>query len=469
MVQLYVQLHGNINSEYGFIVPNHYGRQVKINFYSQPGTSIIANYGNMKDLAPAYGFSTGDFMFDVNLSVKHANDGFIKTGKSKYIEMLEPMGLAIDELQASRDNFVLFEGKDEEYIKKHLLFQPGKFTLSMLVFELIKMYTEQEIIMNIIACLPMANYEQCPSLLDLFNISSEKYKTTISNYSPKNQINDILGSYFKNTIVALPPLKNDEIIPRYEVMVNIADDIKYLIVRKSKAPILFKFLCDNRNVIKSLPQTDNVTPGLGFASAKSYLIVNNNNDKYFTPSVHIIMGLTKYIGKDVDYHYIDNNYSFEDTEVICVYAYYKAQDGNYKLVTHQSENKSNGKLRVLSSRGVHSIRGKLEETSKIIASRKLNVVDRLKVLCREESKTTPNEYKEGNIKMIIQLIEAMNDFTLHDVIVIPYYIICNMFFPNEQINYRRKEIKGNELNLFLELSSVLQVYTHRDHEVYDIP
>jgi hypothetical protein len=450
MVQLYVKLHGTISPEYGFIVPRNKGNNVSVNMYTQPGTPlyIVGNTGNdIKDIDVSYGFNTGDFMFDLILFMDNKNYGFIKTDSEK-LDIYGAKDETADQLELFRENYVIFAGKTDEYIKRHSLFQPGKFTLSMLMFEFIKMYPTEEIIVNVISCLSLRNFSQCPSIRDLFNISTNNYQTMFSKYVPKEQIAYILRTYFLD--IKLPPTETDNINPHIFVTKGIIEDIQFLIVRKTSAPMLFRFLYKCRDKIASILTNKRISPGLAFVGPKSYKFVGNNVDPDFPPLKIVRSSINSYFGYDPSSNEENENYSFKDTNFIVVYAYHKTKSGMYKLVTHTTKNKTENTARVQSSRGINSIRGQLKNTKSIIDSNKINLSDRLTALYDENRSI---EYRG----LIGELVDKINDVTLHDVIVIPYIFICALFFPKEIVNYEGQETEGSRIPLLSIIGDILSV------------
>jgi hypothetical protein len=432
MIEIHALVHGNIDPYYGLVVPTNIGKNIIVNMYTQPGTIFKFHpdeVGGTEVMKPSYIFNSGEFMFDVEISADHGQQGFIKKdGGNLPLSLLgRKKKEQKKEFKARSDNFVLFEGQSEEYTMNHDLF--GRtFKLSRLIFELMIIYPGEEIKLNFLSCLRAKfGMGSCPSIGALFNLNKEDgSSTSVRKYIPTETAIKLIPKFIEVDVD--PDIQGDEILSDITGMDN-NPVIQYLSASRSSSPKFFNFLLGSEQNVQNSPyNTNSLLTSLIFidTSSNKYKIVMSNDltdpmlNTIVNPMVnHIEVMVRNFITSILPESTPDDN--LVDVNIIVIVAL-EFTDERWNVVSVPIKDvPSLYKKRVYSRRGINSIRSKLKDTREIIGSNGYNILQRLISLRKEHN-------NDNDIGM---LIKKLQDVCSYDVVVIPYQFICYLFFQNE--------------------------------------
>lgn len=185
MQNIYVNMHGFINSSFGFIVP----KNITIELYGYPGMvtycGVDREWPDVLDKSNIITIGPGQYIFDINTDIDRTYDSSIT-----YI---------VDNLSkikgsTSHTTNIYKNGRKIDFINKN-------YTISRLCFDLIQndKYKDKDITIKIICCLGVEELKNmCDYLYKYtFKITKDDAGIHLKLTYPKDETNTLLGVYFE--------------------------------------------------------------------------------------------------------------------------------------------------------------------------------------------------------------------------------------------------------------------------------
>lgn len=422
--EIYVNMHGTMDSIFGFIVP----KNITIKLYGYPG--LITNacqyyrHWNSMDKSKLVIIGPGQYLFDIIMS-KNGSKG-------------KPcISYIIDDLK--------YIPKDKTYKDTVFSFSFKKITLSILCSELIKKYIDKDITIHVITCLEVYydSKNMCDYLYkDVFNISSSKKVIKITSVYPYNETNNILSKYFSKF-----PKSSEDMLLSYIKTIPITDsgEMKTFEDNCKKNKIFYDF---------QFNKTDNIFNEI----TKS--LKDRNINEILIPIKHDNIPNDKYSEKN-----LSKNFKAHSPEIynqfIYKYNYFltgvTSSDEHIKLYeynTNKYNDKSNNKYKTYMIKILENIYNKENANTYSIINK------RVCVDLKEEYIITTSNSTGGVINTTVgkQLLDFYDDYkTLYNnnrnVIIATYPLICDLVKYNNLNDIYKI---SNELNKFIKSVDLLK-------------
>jgi hypothetical protein len=451
---IYSKLHGNISPHYGFVVPTNYGKKVTVSFHAIPGSTlnVYLDNVNVSDIPAQYKYSSGKYVFDVDLAVEHPKDGFILDGGLTHLSDNGTPG----SFDGYRENYLLFIDKDDEYIKGSKFieiegkdFMALRIKLSQLVFELMTIYPGRELNISVFSCLSFDTQFECEGIRDMFNIV-ECESHVVNQVSGTNNILKVVRAFLGDKIIDTSNVgRQDKISVILDKTVNKLTNSMY--VRKSNAPGLFDFL-----IKKKITSTANVIPVI--------IYVDKENNEWSSPmiSTNLMESQRKFYDLLLGIYYAlyskepvrKAHDTLENIDYIGIGGI-NVEDGKRVTVNVQFDTSITNIVRGKSDRDLLS---KTKSYMDDHLVRDETIVDRLKYI---NSLYIEHRLPSINTDELNELIRVLSDEKCLQVIVIPYYLICRLFYPEQptknllypqtedDINFSTPAIRINNISMVI--------------------